>query len=116
MLDRKKADGLFRLGWQMDYPSPENYLKPIYHSQGSSNNSGYANPEFDKLIAEGDAAPDTKSAVKKYQEAEDLILEDLPVLPLWFGTSAVAYNENVDNVTYDVINTNPYWTKITVSE
>jgi peptide/nickel transport system substrate-binding protein len=113
--DAKKFTGGFRLGWVMDYPSPENYLKPLYGTQGSSNNTGYANKEFDKLVAEGDAAPSLEDGIAKYQAAEDLVLEDLPVIPLWFGRSALAYNDKVSNVEYNVVDSNPDFTKITVS-
>ncbi|MGH3727805.1 MAG: peptide ABC transporter substrate-binding protein [Micromonosporaceae bacterium] len=113
--DANKFTGMFRLGWVMDYPSPENYLKPLHGTQGSSNNTGYSNPAFDKLIAEGDQAASLEEGIEKYQAAEDLALEDLPVVPLWFGRSALAYNDNVDNVEYDVINANPDFVKITVS-
>lgn len=113
--DAKKFGGLFRLGWVMDYPSPENYLKPLHGTQGSSNNTGYSNPEFDKLIAEGDRASSLEAGIEKYQAAEDIALEDMPVIPLWFGRSALAFNDNVKNVEYDVIDSNPDFTKITVS-
>ena len=113
--DNKEFTGLFRLGWIMDYPSPENYLKPLYHTQGTSNNAGYSNPAFDRLIAEGDNAPTLEEGIEKYQAAEDLVLEDLPVIPLWFGRTALAYNSNVSNVEYNVIDSNPDFTKITVS-
>jgi peptide/nickel transport system substrate-binding protein len=113
--DKKGFTGPFRLGWVMDYPSPENYLKPLYGTQGSSNSCGYSNPEFDKLVAEGDAAPTLEEGISKYQAAEDLVLEDMPVIPLWFGKSAMAYNDNVDNVKFDVIDSNPNFSKLTVS-
>jgi peptide/nickel transport system substrate-binding protein len=113
--DAKGFTGPFRLGWIMDYPSPENYLKPLYGTQGSSNNFGYSNPAFDKLIAEGDKAPTLEEGIAKYQAAEDLVLEDMPEIPLWFGKSALAYNDNVSNVEYDVVDSNPNFSKITVS-
>ena len=50
--------GMFRMGWVMDYPSMENYLGPLYTTNGSSNYYGYSNPEFDKLVKEGSAASD----------------------------------------------------------
>ncbi|MGH3711996.1 MAG: peptide ABC transporter substrate-binding protein [Micromonosporaceae bacterium] len=113
--DQKKYTGPFRLGWVMDYPSMENYIKPLYGTQGSSNSSAYSNAEVDKLVAEGDKAASLEEGIEKYQAAEDIILEDLPVIPLWFGQSAMAYNDNVDNVEYDVIDYNPDYTKITVT-
>ena len=47
---------MFRTGWQMDYPSIENFLTPIYATGASSNDGDYSNPAFDKLLAEAAAA------------------------------------------------------------
>jgi oligopeptide transport system substrate-binding protein len=114
LADEKKFTGPFRLGWQMDYPLAENYLKPLYGTQGSSNNTGYTNAEVDKLITQGDEAKSLEEAIKFYQQAEDLVLEDLPVIPMWFGQSSMAYSEKVGNVTYDVVNANPDFEALTV--
>ena len=96
-----KFTGPFRLAWVMDYPSPQNYLQPIYSTTGSSNNTGYSNPEVDKLIEEGNASESIEDGLAKYQEAEDLILEDMPVAPMWFGFNQTVWSENVDNVDVD---------------
>jgi peptide/nickel transport system substrate-binding protein len=113
--DLNKYTGAARGSWIMDYPSAENYLKPLYGSQGSTNRTNYRNSEFDKLIAEGDSAPSLEQGIEKYQAAEDLVLKDMPVVPLWYGRSALAYNDNVRGVEYNAIYTNPDYTKITVS-
>jgi peptide/nickel transport system substrate-binding protein len=96
--DAKKFTGLFRLGWSPDYPLNENYLTPLYGTGGSSNNSGYSNPDFDAKIVKGDNAPSLAEAVKAYGEAEDLVGEDMPVIPMWFGKTSVAYAEDVTGV------------------
>ncbi|MEV1334060.1 ABC transporter substrate-binding protein, partial [Micromonospora costi] len=49
-VEKKQPVGLFRMGWVMDYPSMEDYLGPLYSTNGSSNYYGYSNPEFDKLV------------------------------------------------------------------
>ncbi|MDM4720701.1 ABC transporter substrate-binding protein [Micromonospora sp. WMMA1363] len=100
----KEPVGLFRMGWVMDYPSMENYLGPLYSSNGSSNYYGYSNREFDKLVAEGSAAPTEEEAIKKYQQAEDLLAEDLPVIPLRFGQNNFGHSTNVKNVEMDLFN------------
>ena len=38
---------MFRSGWQMDYPSIENFLAPIYGTNAGSNDTDYSNPQFD---------------------------------------------------------------------
>ncbi|GIJ80899.1 peptide/nickel transport system substrate-binding protein/oligopeptide transport system substrate-binding protein [Micromonospora phaseoli] len=98
----KQPVGLFRMGWIMDYPSMENYLGPLYSTNGSSNYYGYSNPDFDRLLAEGASAPSEEEAIKKYQEAEDLLAEDLPVVPLRFGQNNFGHSTKVQNVEMDL--------------
>jgi ABC-type oligopeptide transport system substrate-binding subunit len=94
--------GFFRLGWVMDYPSMENYLGPLYSTGGSSNYYGYSNPAFDKLVSEGNSAKTPEEAVKKYQAAEDILVKDMPVIPLRFGQNNYGHSDKVKNVTFDL--------------
>ncbi|MEU1885082.1 ABC transporter substrate-binding protein [Micromonospora rifamycinica] len=98
----KQPVGLFRMGWVMDYPSMENYLGPLYSTNGSSNYYGYRNPEFDKLLAEGAKAPNEEAAIAKYQAAEDLLAEDMPVIPLRYGQNNFGHSTKVKNVQMDL--------------
>jgi oligopeptide transport system substrate-binding protein len=98
----KEPVGLIRLGWVMDYPLMENYLGPLYSTTGSSNYYGYSNPAFDSLVAEGSKAPTTEAAIKKWQEAEDILAKDMPVLPLRFGQNTFGHSEKVTNVSVDL--------------
>ena len=100
-LDNQEITGPFRLGWIMDYPSPENYLKPIHGTDGSSNNTGYSNPEVDDLITQGDQAATIDEGIELYQQADDLILADMPIIPMWFGLNQGAFSENVEGVLID---------------
>ncbi|GIF53480.1 peptide/nickel transport system substrate-binding protein/oligopeptide transport system substrate-binding protein [Asanoa ferruginea] len=90
--------GIFRLGWTMDYPSMESYLGPLYATTGSSNYYGYSNPAFDKLVKEGSAAATPEESIKKYQDAEDILAKDLPVIPLRFAQNNYGYSTRVRNV------------------
>ncbi|HEX6445878.1 MAG TPA: ABC transporter substrate-binding protein [Streptosporangiales bacterium] len=100
-VDDHEVTGPYRLGWTMDYPSPENYLGPIYGTHGSSNGTGYSNPRVDRLLAQGNAARTPQDAVAYYQKAEDLVLRDLPVLPLWFSKSQVVHSARVTDLERD---------------
>lgn len=112
--DAKKFTGPFRLGWGPDYPVVETYLKPLYGTGGSSNNSTYSNPAFDDLIKKGDAA-DAQAALAFYNQAEDLVLEDMPVVPLWFSKTAALYSDKVDTFVWNKISDAEYG-KITLKE
>ncbi len=98
-----EVTGPFRLNWLMDYPSPQAYLQPLFSSASSSNRAGYANPRADELIAEGDRAPSIEAGLPSYQAAEDLILDDMPVIPLWFAKNQAVHSERTDNVVIDLL-------------
>lgn len=97
-VDAHELKGLFRTGWQMDYPSIENFLAPIYGKGADSNWSRYDNPKFDELLQKAAAAESLDEANKLYNEAENMLGDDLPTMPLWYPKSTVAWSQNIDNV------------------
>lgn len=97
-ITEKKMKGMFRTGWQMDYPSIENFLAPIFKTGASSNDGDYSNPEFDKLLSEGAAQTDPGQANAKYQEAEALLANDMPSIPMWYSTATFGYSNKVTGV------------------
>ncbi len=107
-----KADSAFRTGWQMDYPALDNFLTPLYTTDASSNDSLYSNPEFDKLVKEGDTAASTEEGIAKYQAAEKVLVGDMPAIPLWNSNSTGGYATTVENVKFDIFGV-PVYTDIT---
>ncbi len=103
LADNHEFTGPFRLGWGPDYPVMETYLAPLYATGASSNSSGYENSEFDDLIKQGDQAPSLEEAITFYQQAEDILGEDLPVIPMWFGLTTVVWGDNVEDMVYNTI-------------
>jgi oligopeptide transport system substrate-binding protein len=103
--DEQGMTGPFRLGWIMDSPTPANFLGPLYtttaHPPAGSNATFYSNPEFDELISQGNQASSNEEAIELYQQAEDILLEDMPVMPMFFGLIQSVHSENVDNVVID---------------
>ncbi|MEH1123430.1 peptide ABC transporter substrate-binding protein [Micromonospora sp. CPCC 206061] len=93
--------GLFRMGWPMDYPSMESYLAPLYSTTGSSNYSGYSNTRFDSLVSEATQAATEADMIKKYQQAEDVLAQDMPVVPLRFGQTNYGWSARVREVQLD---------------
>ncbi|MEE6263297.1 ABC transporter substrate-binding protein [Plantactinospora sonchi] len=100
-VENKEDVGLIRLGWIMDYPLMENYLGPLYGTGGSSNYYGYSNPEFDNLVKQGSAAKTPEEAIKIWQQAEDILARDMPVIPLRLGQNVFGHSEKVKNVELD---------------
>jgi oligopeptide transport system substrate-binding protein len=92
--------GATRAGWQADYPSLYNFLAPNYQTGAGSNYEGYSSEEFDNLLDEGSVAPDVESATELYQAAQEVLLKDLPTIPLWYSNVNGVYGEQVDNVVF----------------
>jgi oligopeptide transport system substrate-binding protein len=106
LLDSKGMTGPFRMGWAMDYPSPHNFLEPLYSTQAQppagSNASFYSNPEFDALVARGNAAGNGDEAIGFYNRAEDVLLEDMPIIPLFFDVTQSVHSTGVAEMAVDV--------------
>jgi oligopeptide transport system substrate-binding protein len=104
--DDHELTGPYRAAWVMDYPSPQNYLEPIFGCTGSSQEFGYEDQgceEAQDLIDQGNATSDLDESIALYQQAEDAILEDLPATPTWFGVNQQGYDvATVGNVIVDV--------------
>lgn len=97
-VDSGSWKGMIRSGWQMDYPSIENFLAPIYAKGADSNWAKYDNPDFDAKLAEAAAAPTTDEANTLYQEAEAMLGKDLPTSPMWYPATVVGWSDKVTNV------------------
>ena len=106
LLDEQGMTGPFRLAWAMDYPSPQNYLEPLYSTAAlppaGSNTTFYTNPQFDALIDQGNQAATNEEAIAFYNQAEDILLEDMPIIPMFFDLEQAVHSENVQNVAIDV--------------
>ncbi|WP_027657365.1 peptide ABC transporter substrate-binding protein [Salinispora vitiensis] len=101
--DQREFDGPFRLGWGPDYPYLETYLTPVYGTGAKSNNTTFSNAEFDDLLKQGDSAPNTEAAISFYQQAEDVLAEEMPVIPMFWRKEAAIYSENVDNFVWNKV-------------
>ena len=80
---RKQETEIFRAGWIGDYEDAYTFAQ-LLESTNEQNDSGYNNPEYDALLAAASAEPDTARRAEYLQQAEQLMLADQPVLPLYF--------------------------------
>ncbi len=98
--DNQEISGLFRGGWQADYPSLSNFLAPIFFTGAGSNDSFYSNPEFDDLMRQVNAAESVDEANQLITQAQAVLFEDLPAIPLWVENATGGHSEAVDNVVF----------------
>ncbi|OZC56131.1 hypothetical protein CH289_05250 [Rhodococcus sp. RS1C4] len=95
------------------YPSPFALLGNAYRTGGGTNYNGYSNPEFDALLDQAAAATNEEST-QFYDQAKDILLDELPNIPLWSAGRAVAVADNVEGYTEDPFNKSPF-TTVTVA-
>lgn len=83
---REGTIGIFRLGWQADYPSPGAVLQPLFRSDtiGQDNLTRYSRPRVDRLLNRARGERDTQARLELYQQVEQIVLEDAPVAPIFF--------------------------------
>lgn len=78
---------VWRLGWNLDYPDANNFLRDTFYSTSSQNYTKWKNADFDKLV--DDAAKETNNAkrVELYAKAEDiLVMKDVAIIPIYWYT------------------------------
>ncbi|QDQ21194.1 peptide ABC transporter substrate-binding protein [Corynebacterium glutamicum] len=108
----RTINGAFRTGWQADYPSLGNFLGPLYGTGAGSNDGDYSNPDFDAKLAEAANAADVDASTPLYNEAQEILLQDLPAIPTWYSNAVGGYSTNVDNVEFQW-NSQPAYYQIT---
>lgn len=91
----------FRSGWQGDYPQQYGFLAQNYQTGGSSNDGDYSNPEFDRLLRASAGEVDPDKAQDLLNQAQEVLLHDLPAVPTWYRNAASGWSENVSNVVID---------------
>ena len=114
-LQAQEITGPYRLGWVMDYPSPQNYLENLLYTDASSNYTGWSNEEFDRLIDEGNRAESIEAGIEFYHQAEDIAIEEMPNAPITFRELVAAHSDRVSNVTFNTQEDLEY-TEVTVNE
>ncbi len=76
---------IFDIAWIADYADPENFLNVLFRSGSTQNWAAYSNPAVDKLLDQAGLESDNATRFKLYQQAEQLILADMPVIPLSYS-------------------------------
>ena len=86
-----------RHGWIGDYSDPMTFLD-MWVTGGGNNDCGFSNSEYDSLIAEAKVETDTKKREELLRQAEDILMDEMPVIPVYFYTTVMAWNDDVEGV------------------
>ncbi|MFG2331944.1 ABC transporter substrate-binding protein [Streptomyces sp. NPDC048604] len=87
--------GVYVKGWVPDYPDPDNFTGPFF-GEGNVLGNGYANKRITgSLIPKTSSSADRSTTTADFGELQDLVAEELPILPLWQGKQYAVATPNV---------------------
>jgi peptide/nickel transport system substrate-binding protein len=95
----------FRGSWIADYPDAENYLSVFYSKNPAPPNyTRYKNPKFDELFEKALAETNDSLRYKLYQQADQLMINDAPIVPLWYDKVVKMVQPNIKGFTPNSLN------------
>ncbi|WP_260320063.1 MULTISPECIES: peptide ABC transporter substrate-binding protein [Peribacillus] len=105
-LDREKAGDfeISRAGWVGDYVDPMTFM--LWETDGAYNDAGWSNKEYDKLLNEAKSTMEPKERMDALHKAEKVMIDEMPILPVYFYTKPYMVKSNVTGV-YAPINAYP---------
>ncbi|TDD96068.1 peptide ABC transporter substrate-binding protein [Actinomadura rubrisoli] len=112
MLNKRTEKGPYRQNWEADYPTAQNYLENLWST--GSNRMGWKSPEFDGLIAKANRSADPQEALRFYNQAEDVAIREMPMIPLWTWAGQGGRSKKVGNVTITAYATGLLANEVTV--
>jgi oligopeptide transport system substrate-binding protein len=96
-----------RAGWIGDYVDPNTFLS-MWVTGDSNNNTGWSNTEYDRLMEESGLISDPKKRYERLREAEQVLLDEVPVLPIYWYTRTYLIHPDVKNWHPLLLDNHPY--------
>jgi peptide/nickel transport system substrate-binding protein len=95
---QKGSYQVYGLGWFPDFPDADNYIAPFFEKNNFLG-SPYVNDEIrDTLIPWTRRVPDRIRTTNGFGRAQDIVADDVPVLPLWQGKQFIAARDDITGV------------------
>ncbi len=97
----------FKASWIADYPDAENYLSLFYSknfSPGGPNYTHFKNEQFDKLYEAAFLETDDKKRQELYKQMDALVMEEAPVIPLFYDKASRFTRSNVTGLGINPLN------------
>ncbi|KGP90722.1 ABC transporter substrate-binding protein [Pontibacillus chungwhensis BH030062] len=86
-----------RMGWLGDFNDPINFLE-LYKEKGGNNDTRWHSEEFASLLEESQTETDSEKRTEMLKEAEGILMDEMPIAPIYFYTNAWVQDENLKDV------------------
>ena len=87
-----------RMGWVIQVPYADGILQPLFYTGSGDNNFAYTNEKFDKAIDDARSIVDDDERIKAYQDANKIVAEDFPVIPMFFYRHTYIASKRMHNM------------------
>ena len=104
---RRMDYDICRAGWIGDYVDPNTFLD-LFVTGGGNNHTGWSNPRYDRLLREGARARNTQQRIDILGRAERLLIDELPILPIYFYTRVSLVHSDVKGWNSNILDHHPY--------
>ena len=105
-----------RMAWVGDYLDPSTFMK-LMISDGGNNQTGWANADYDRLVAEAKNTIDQTARYELYREAEQILIDEMPIAPIYFYVNSSLVRPEVKGWYGNPLDIHPYkGIKLEVSE
>jgi oligopeptide transport system substrate-binding protein len=102
---RKSSIPFFRASWIADYPDAESFLCMFYSKYPAPPNyTRYSNPAYDKLYEEAIKTGDLKRRYELYHQMDLMLIEDAPVVFLFYDETALFSQKSVSGISGNAVN------------
>ena len=98
---------VIRRAWIADYNDPNTFID-MFTSANGNNNTGFSNAEYDRLVAAAGRERDPAKRMKMLRDAEAILMDELPVFPIYFYVTKNMWKPNVTGIYDNVRDTHPY--------
>jgi len=105
---RQMQYNVSRRAWIGDYTDPNTFLD-MFVTGGEQNNTGWSDPEYDRLIVEAGRESDPDKRFRILEQAERILMDDLPILPIYFYVSKNMLNPHVRGFYNNIQDVHPLW-------
>lgn len=103
-----RAYEISRAGWIGDYVDPNTFLD-MWVTDGGNNQTGWSNARYDEIISSlAPATADRGARYALFREAEAILLDELPVLPIYIYTSIHLVHPSVRGLHKNILNYTAY--------
>ncbi|MFE6036759.1 ABC transporter substrate-binding protein [Streptomyces sp. NPDC056452] len=85
---------VFGRGWFPDFPDPDNFIAPFV-GKDSVTGTPYLTAEIDQQLASSRQESDRGAVAAQFKKAQEILVEDVRLLPLWQGKLYVAAGEDI---------------------